>query len=181
MVSICGGRVDVQPVVAEVDKQSTDDLSRIMAGILKFDPAKQEAVKGLDKDFKAQARKVSEDRTIGQAGAESVNFTSLMHNAIDQSLLARKADAISDRAIEQLEQDIKPFIAVSNTMGSFMEKYAEANGLKPSDPTNASFNDIMLRYLDRSRDVIIKDFGGESVTNDPAGARYRLTDAEARQ
>ncbi|WP_346294383.1 hypothetical protein [Sphaerothrix gracilis] len=45
-------------------------------------------LKDLDKSLKADAKKVGKDSSVGQAGASSVNFTALMHNVIDQSLLA---------------------------------------------------------------------------------------------
>jgi len=45
-------------------------------------------------------------------------------------------------------------ITVANTMGSFIQAYADAQDLKPGDEMNLSFADLLERYLERSRDVV---------------------------
>ena len=154
-----------------VDRESTDDLSYIMGQILQFDRSKQQAIAGLDKGLKAQAKALSEDSSIGDAGASSTNFTAVMHNVIDQSLLARKADRMADEAIASLKRGEKPVLTVSNTMGSFLEEFAKNNDLSPGDPVDANFSDILTRYLERSRDVVETNYDGSSN-------RRRLTDEE---
>ncbi|WP_346293161.1 strawberry notch C-terminal domain-containing protein [Sphaerothrix gracilis] len=154
-----------------VDRDSTDRLGQIMGKILEFDRHKQDALKDLDKSLKADAKKVGKDTSIGKAGASSVNFTALMHNVIDQSLLARKADQMADEAIASLEQGEKPILTVSNTMGSFIENYADENDIAPGDEFTADFSDILTRYLERSRDVLEKDYDGTTT-------RRPLSDAE---
>jgi hypothetical protein len=83
-----------------------------------------------------------------------------MHNVMDQSLLSRKAGQMADEAIASLERGEKPILTVSNTMGSFIEHYAEDNNIAPGDAFDANFGDIMMRYLERSRDVLEKDYDG---------------------
>lgn|GEM_PF-4074980 len=53
-----------------------------------FDRAKQEAVRVIKEDVKAQAKALGIDAAVGEVGAKSTNFTSLMHNCIEQGLLA---------------------------------------------------------------------------------------------
>uniref|UniRef100_UPI0031FBF97D strawberry notch C-terminal domain-containing protein n=1 Tax=Sphaerothrix gracilis TaxID=3151835 RepID=UPI0031FBF97D len=163
--------VDFGINTVEVDRDSTDRLGQIMGKILEFDRHKQDALKDLDKSLKADAKKVGKDSSIGQAGASSVNFTALMHNVIDQSLLARKSDQMADEAIASLEQGEKPILTVSNTMGSFIENYADENDIAPGDEFTADFSDILTRYLERSRDVLEKDYDGTTT-------RRPLSDAE---
>ncbi|NJN61219.1 MAG: DEAD/DEAH box helicase family protein [Coleofasciculaceae cyanobacterium RL_1_1] len=154
-----------------VDRDSADGLSRIMASILEFDLAKQQVVGGIDEELKKEAKKVAGDDSIGTAGADSTKFTSIMHNIVDQSLLSRKADNMAEEAIASLERGEKPVLTVSNTMGAFMNDYAEENGIKPGDDFDASFQDVMLRYLERSRDIREKDYDGNET-------RRQLTDDE---
>jgi hypothetical protein len=72
-------------------------------------------------------------------------------------------------AIAALGQGEKPVISVANTMGSFIQAYADAQDLKPGDEMNLSFADLLERYLERSRDVVTKDYRGQAT-------RFRLTD-----
>ncbi|MEO1351896.1 MAG: strawberry notch C-terminal domain-containing protein [Cyanobacteria bacterium J06635_15] len=154
-----------------VNRESTDGMSRIMGAILRFDRSKQEALGNLDKTLKSNARKIGIDSSIGMAGAASVNFTALMHNVMDQSLLARKADQLADEAIASLERGEKPILTVSNTMGSFISGYVDDNDIAPGESFDANFSDILMKYLERSRDVLEKDYDG-------SGERRRLGDEE---
>ena len=96
-----------------VDRQVADDISSIMRAISQFDLAKQKSVEKLSKQLKKEAKAASEDNSIGQAGAKSMNFTSLMFNAIDQGLLCQKAEATVQEAIAAIKRGQKPVIAVS--------------------------------------------------------------------
>ncbi|WP_199902524.1 strawberry notch family protein, partial [Azospirillum sp. B4] len=55
----------------------------------------------------------------------------------------------------------KPVVALANTMGSFLEAYTEDMGLQPGDNVGADFRDLLLRYLDRSRDIMVGSPYGE--------------------
>ena len=154
-----------------VDRESTDGLSRIMASILEFDRAKQDVVADISEDLKSDAKKIGRDDSIGKAGADSTKFTAIMHNIVDQSLLARKADNMADEAIASLERGEKPVLTVSNTMGSFIDDFAKENEIEPGDDFEANFQDVMLRYLERSREITEKDYDGNQT-------RRRLTDDE---
>ena len=167
-----------------VDRDSADGLSRIMASILEFDKAKQDVVNEIGEDLKAEAKRIGGDDSIGRAGADSTKFTAIMHNIVSQSLLARKADNMADEAIASLERGEKPVLTVSNTMGTFIEQYASDNDIEPDADFDASFQDVMLRYLERSRDIIEKDYDGNStrrsLTDDELGdAAFAYDRAEA--
>lgn len=84
-------------------------------------------------------------------------FSSLMHNIINQMLLTAKADAAADRAIAAIKRGERPIITVANTMGSFIEQYAQENNLAVGDAMNLRFNDILKRYLNRTRRYTVRD------------------------
>jgi hypothetical protein len=65
----------------------------------------------------------------------------------------------------------KSVIAVANTMGSFIQGYADAHDLKNGDRLDLSFANLLERYLERSRDVVLRNYKGQSD-------RHRLTDDE---
>ena len=157
--------------VVPVDREIAEGISAVMRAINDFDDAKQAGVTKLKKRLKAEAKALSEDGTTGAAGARSTNFTSLMHNAIDQSLLAQKAEVAVQAAIATIERGEKPLIGVANTMDSFIGWYTEENNIEPGQSITITFGDILDRYLERSRDVIETDRWGKK-------ARRRLTDAE---
>ncbi|MEO1744457.1 MAG: strawberry notch C-terminal domain-containing protein, partial [Cyanobacteria bacterium J06629_9] len=161
--------ITFQAQVVPVDREVADDFSAAMRAIKDFDRVKQKAIKELSKQLKADAKALSEDGSIGEVGAKSTNFTSLMHNCIEQGLLAQKADATVQASIQALERGEKPVIAVANTMGSFIQAYADAHDLAHGDPIELSFADLLERYLERSRDVITRDYRGQMT-------RHRLSD-----
>jgi predicted RNA methylase len=163
--------ISFQAKVVPVDREVADQFSAAMRAIKDFDKAKQKAIKELSKQLKQEAKAYGTDSTVGDVGAKSTNFTSLMHNCIEQGLLAQKAEATVQEALRTLQDGQKPVIAVANTMGSFIQGYADANDVQNGDRIDVSFSNLLERYLERSRDVLIKDYRG-TVT------RQRLTDAE---
>lgn len=163
--------VEYNTAETTVDRPAAERISAIMLSVKEFDDAKKEAVKALAQAAKREAKQISGDGVTGAAGAESTNFTSIMHNAIDQMLLGLKAERAAELAIEALKRGEKPVITVANTMGSFIEEYAEAAGMKSGDAINLTFGDLLARYLERSRDVRIKSPDGTS-------SRHRMSDEE---
>lgn len=149
-------------VVEDVDRDLYNEICGILADILNFDVYyKQPALKNLEDRIKRQARKIQLDGSIGEAGATSTNFVSIMHNLVDQMLLSMKSDAAIAQALEAVKNGEKPVITLANTMGSAIERYAEDMGLEAGDYMNISFADVLMRYLVRSREVLISDHTGK--------------------
>lgn len=163
--------VEFSAKVVEVDKEIAQNMATVMSSIMEFDRAKKVSVKQIDKDLKKSAKQVVSDGSTGAAGASSTNFTSIMHNVIGQTLLALKAEETVQDTLAILRNNQKPVITLYNTMGSTIGRAAEEQDLKPGDPIDLSVGDLLLRYLDRSRDVIEKDAFGDRT-------RRQLTDEE---
>jgi len=161
--------ITYSPEVVEVNKQHAENVSTTMRMIVGFDNAKRKAVTDLKENVKASAAIASEDGSIGSAGVDSSNFTSLMHNVIDQMLLGLKADQAAAQAIKAIQNGERPVLTVSNTMESFLKDA----GLSPGDAVDLSFKDVLMRYLQRSRDIVIKDRDGNKerrpLTDDELG------------
>jgi hypothetical protein len=154
--------ISFNPKVVSVDRSMAENLATAMRSIRDFDAAKNTAVKAMDQDFKESGERVRPDNAIGDRGIKSTNFTSLMHNVISQGLMSMKAEATVQVCIEALKQGEKPVIALDNTMGSALEWYTSENEVVPGDAIDMSFKDLLMRYLDRSREVIIEDWTGEA-------------------
>jgi C-terminal domain on Strawberry notch homologue/P-loop containing NTP hydrolase pore-1 len=163
--------ISFDAAVVPVDRTVAEGFSSIMRSINRFDEAKQDGLKTVDKELKREAKALALDNAVGQAGATSINFTSLMHNAIEQSLLAQKAEATVQEAISAINRGEKPIIAVASTMDAFINWYVTENGIKPGEAIDVTFGELLGRYLERSRDILVKDHEGKQV-------RQRLTDEE---
>lgn len=168
-----------------VDREVADAFSGAMRSIMEFDRAKKKAVNQLKKELKAEAKAFAVDNAIGQTAVKSTNFTSLMHNAIEQGLLQQKAEAVVQKALQSLQSGKKPVIALDNTMGSFIEMYAESNDIKSGEPINITPADSLDRFLERSRDVTTTNYMGvrdrRPLTEDELGLEGSMAYDSARE
>lgn len=148
--------------IAPVDHPMAEKMATVMSRIMDFDRAKKGSIQGMDQELKREAKSLTVDNSVGEAGAKSTLFTSTMHNVISQSLLAMKAEATVQEALAALERGEKPVIALANTMGSVIGREATNQDLKPGDPIVLSVGDLLRRYLERSRDIQTKDYLGQT-------------------
>lgn len=118
----------------------------------------------LEKEVEAEGKQA---RAAGNKAEKSVNhheFSSVVHNFIRQMLLGLKVDTAANEAIAALKRGEKPVIALENTMGSFLNEYVSANGLKDGDSLgDFGYRDVLSRALHRTRAVTIKDKKGEET------------------
>jgi len=154
---------------SKVDKPTAENMATAMRSILNFSDKKKGAVKDLKKELDEMGA-IGGERDV-KTDVEQANFGSTMHNLIDQMLLSLKTAESVDFAIERLKAGEKVVLTVANTMGSFMDEYAEENGINKGDPIDLSFKDLFLKYLDKQRWITIKYPGGKKE-------KRRLTDAE---
>ena len=153
----------------KVDKDTAENMATSMRDILAFSREKEAVVKSLQKSLDKQGARAGlegEKTTV-----QSANFGSIMHNLIDQMLLSLKAQDSVRHAIERLKAGEKVVLTVSNTMGSFLQSYADDMKIGVGDPVNLSFADLYIRYLEKQRIITIKKPGGQKE-------EYRLTDED---
>jgi hypothetical protein len=154
---------------SKVDKPTAENMATAMRQILDFSDKKKVAVKQLKKEL-------DEEGAIGgerdaKSEVRQTNFGSTMHNLIDQMLLSLKTAQSVDFAIERLKAGEKVVLTVANTMGSFMQDYADDNGLKKGEQIDLTFSDLFLKYLEKQRMISIKYPDGKRE-------KRRLTDEE---
>jgi hypothetical protein len=153
--SFAGVTYDATPV--SVDTKTYDQFAVLINQIQVFaEKYVAPRIKSIDKTAKEDAKSATGDNSTGGAGAESTNFTSVMHNLIDQMLLAAKAPEAVKLAIEALERGEKPVLTVANTMGSFLADYAEQAGVSSGEAIEINFNSLLDRYIERCRWYTVK-------------------------
>lgn len=160
--------VSYNTVDTKVDKETAENMAYAMRNILSFSRGKEKAVKEMQKSFDesgSMAGGAGEGVTV-----QSANFGSIMHNLIDQMLLSLKAQSSVDHAIDRLKAGEKVVMTVSNTMGSFLQSYAEEMDIKVGGKVDLSFKDLYVRYLEKQRIIKIKSPNGSK--------EYRLTDED---
>ncbi|WP_293863235.1 LPD38 domain-containing protein [uncultured Alsobacter sp.] len=157
--------------VVDVDREKYDEFAGALQEILGFSNYVRGATAEIAETIKAEAESVVGDDSTGEAGAESLNFTSVMHNLIGQYLLAAKADIAADRAIAALKNGEKPVLTVASTLESFLSEFAADNDLKAGSPIAIDFAQLLQRYLERTRQITIKDAYGNKT-------KHYLTDEE---
>jgi hypothetical protein len=169
--SFAGVSYDTVPI--EVDREQYDGMSGALALIQSFSKAMKPIVSGIDDDIKGEAEATGYDNATGEAGASSTAFTSSMHNLISQILLALKAKHVAKMAIEAIKRGEKPVITLANTMGSIISELADDGGITKGNVLDVDFSAALVRYLDRSRTIIIK----KPFSADPVERKY-LSDEE---
>lgn len=142
--------------IVPVDKETYNGFSSALAAIQKFSLIVKDATKNISNEVKAEASMVSDSGSTGGAGAESTNFTAVMHNLINQMLLSMKANIAADMAIDTLKAGEKPVITVANTMESFLKEFQEETGVKVGDKVDMDFGDLLKRYLEKTRTITIR-------------------------
>lgn len=159
-----------------VDRDSYDRISGGLAAIQDLSKHTALAAAAVAKKLKAEGQALGHDGSTGEAGASSTSFTAVMHNVISQMLLAMKAEPAATAAIAAIKRGEKPVLTVANTMESFLSDYSDSLGIGNGDEMSADFSDVLKKYLDRTRTIIIKKpfaMKGEKTTY-----RHYLSDAE---
>lgn len=146
-----------------VDRTAYRQFSSAMQAIFRFDLAVEEfrgkwGQDALDQRGMAKAR----DSGVGAGSASSIGFAALMHNIVNQMLLAIKANASADEAIAAHKRGEKPVIALANTNESFIKDFAEQEGIKIGDAIDLNFSAVLERYLARTLRVTIKHPDGKT-------------------
>lgn len=166
--------VEFASKTTKIDLVGADKVSEIFRGIQDFDLIKDEAVKTLDREVTSEGGSIGRDDSTGQGGVDSTNFTSILHNIVDQQLVALKSDAVADEAIAAWKRGETPVIAIDNTMEAALGHYLSENPTAAGEPVTFNFRNLLQRYLDRTREITVKQDRSDPST----WTRRTLTDEE---
>jgi hypothetical protein len=153
--SFDGVTYDIQSV--PVDHATYDRFASLLADIFRLsEEYAKPAIEEIGGELVESGSIVGSDGAIGSPALHTVGFSSIMHNIIEQMLLASKAKGAADLAIERFKAGEKPIITVANTMGAFIGDYAETIGAHVGDRMDLTFNQLVLNYLKRNLRFTIK-------------------------
>lgn len=156
--------VEYNTVGVDVDLKVYDEVAHSLGAIREFeDTYIKDTLENIEDDIANEGEAVGADGAVGEAGMNSTNFTSVMHNLIDQMLLGMTVDPAVDRAIAALKRGEKPIITVSNTMGAFIDEYVKEHDLQGGSAIDLTMRDLVERYLKRTRRYTTKDPHTEEV------------------
>lgn len=105
------------------------------------------------------------DIRSGRFVASSVSkttFAAKVHNAVRQLLFAINTDWSIENTKAALAEGKKPFVAVSNTMGTFFKEMVDEGEIKEGDPFKFSYNDSLRIHMNRMLQIRYTDTRGNS-------------------
>jgi 16S rRNA G966 N2-methylase RsmD len=98
-----------------------DEVSDVLRDIIDFQKLHVWPVlEAREKELKDEGKQFNGNQGVKMAGVDNQPFVSRIHNVVDQMLFSVKADAVADRAIEEIKNNRKPIIAVRGTMESIV-------------------------------------------------------------
>jgi hypothetical protein len=151
--SVVVGGVHKEKMVTDIDAATF-----ILRNIVEFSNQARAAIARSSQGMQGTAQTESQLSTTA--------FASVVHNQLSQLLLGMKADSAVAAATEAFKNGQKPIITVQNTMGSFIEHYAEEQGLSPGQQIDAEFGNVMKIALNRTM---------RATETLPTGGRVKLT------
>lgn len=150
----------------DLHERMSNEATKALRAIVSADRMFHEIfVKTMAKDL-AESGATVQDSAGNQleAGVQHTEFSSVVHNFVKQMLLGLKAQPAAEKAIDSLKRGEKPIIAVENTMGSFLNEYAAANGIAQGDSLGSfDYRTVLTRALARSRVIIEVKPNGDKV------------------
>lgn len=139
---------DVDEAHREEHEVISDKVTEVLRAIVKADHAYHE------KDFariQQEAKKSGKSAESRQVVVNHMEFSSIVHNLVKQFLLALKAEDSAAKMVASIKAGERPIFALENTMGSFLQNYVEANGLKDGDSlAGLNYAKVLSRSLKRT-------------------------------
>lgn len=121
-----GVTIDWLNVSEETDRKQRaqfNEVADIFNSIRSFqDEYVKPVIEAMSEAAAERGAAVGQRKGTKDLGVKNVPFASKMYNLVNQLLFALKADAVSDRVIENLKNGRKPVISFTNTMEGFLEE-----------------------------------------------------------
>ncbi len=179
-----------------VDLQTAETNSKLLNLIWQFDYIKEKVVKEISGDY-ADAGEAARKHNpaLGDAGANSTIFTSVLHNLTAVTALGLKAEETANAAIADIEQGRKPILMLFNTMESTVRDFVDSHNqlatlhnaqfpdspmqpIRVGDDVTINAGQLFTRYLEKARSIKITEPYLDELTGKQATRTHRLTDTE---
>lgn len=150
--------IDYNAVEVDVDQGSYSEFSDRIRRVFQFDRMIEEWRDDFITDRLDELGAVQMiDRAVGVESANTIAFSSMMHNVVNQMTLAIKADSVATKAIQAVQEGRKPIIQLAWTMESFVNQMMELHNTKVGDVLDINFGDVIKAYLRRTLRITIRD------------------------
>lgn len=160
-----GTSYDMVPVKVKDEqklKADVDQVTDVLSEIVRFSQTIRDLVQG----------------STAQSGAQisMTDFASIVHNQVGQLLLGAKADAVVEMAVQAHKRGEKPLVALMNTMESFLDNYTTDSEIKPGDPIQLRWNELLKYALSRTLRVSEEQPNGDTTIRTIDPDEYGLGD-----
>jgi C-terminal domain on Strawberry notch homologue/P-loop containing NTP hydrolase pore-1 len=179
-----------------VDLQTAENNSKLLNLIWRFDYIKEKVVAEISGDY-ADAGEAARKHNpaLGDAGASSTIFTSVLHNLTAVTALGLKAEETANAAIADIEQGRKPILMLFNTMESTVRDFVDSHNelaalhnaefpdspmqpIRVGDDITINAGQLFTRYLEKARSIKITEPYLDELTGKQVTRTHRLTDTE---
>ena len=179
-----------------VDLQTAETNSKILNLIWQFDYIKEKVVSEISGDYADAGEAARKNNpALGDAGASSTIFTSVLHNLTAVTALGLKAEETANAAIADIEQGRKPILMLFNTMESTVRDFVDSHNqlatlhnaefpdspmqpIRVGDDVTINAGQLFTRYLEKARSIKITEPYLNEVTGKQVTRTHRLTDTE---
>jgi len=179
-----------------VDLQTAETNSKILNLIWRFDYIKEKVVTEISGDYADAGEAARKNNpALGDAGASSTIFTSVLHNLTAVTALGLKAEETANAAITDIEQGRKPILMLFNTMESTVRDFVDSHNelaalhnaefpdspmqpIRVGDDITINAGQLFTRYLEKARSIKITEPYLDELTGKQVTRTHRLTDTE---
>ncbi|WP_146134077.1 DUF6908 domain-containing protein [Chlorogloea sp. CCALA 695] len=179
-----------------VDLQTAETNSKILNLIWQFDYIKEKVVTEISGDYADAGEAARKNNpALGDAGASSTIFTSVLHNLTAVTALGLKAEETANAAIADIEQGRKPILMLFNTMESTVRDFVDSHNqlatlhnaefpdspmqpIRVGDDVTINAGQLFTRYLEKARSIKITEPYLDELTGKQVTRTHRLTDTE---
>lgn len=134
--------------------EQVDGITDLLGQIVEFSHQVRDA---------AKANSDATSTAMSDNAIDVADFAALVHNQVGQLLLAAKADEVVKEAVEAHQRGEKPVIALMNTMESFLDQYTTERNIKPGQPIQLRWHELLKYALSRTLRGKIKQPNGDTV------------------
>jgi len=134
--------------------QQVDGITDLLGQIVQFSHSVREA---------AQSAGGATSTAMSDNAIDVADFAALVHNQVGQLLLAAKADEVVKEAAEAHSRGEKPVIALMNTMESFLDQYTTEHNIKPGQPIQLRWHELLRYALSRTLRGKVQQPNGDTV------------------
>jgi hypothetical protein len=140
--------------------EQVDDITSVLHEIVMFSKKVIAAV---------EAAGEGSATAMTDAQSDMTDFAAIVHNQVGQMLLAAKADEIVSEALSAAQKGEKPLVAIMNTMESFLDQYTDEKGIRPGQPIQLRWHELLKYALSRTlrMSVDLPDGGTQISYLDP--------------